>query len=112
MSDSTNETANGLTEYWAKLDKLPEDLRDLVNANWDYTGRPITDHPVSNIVIALLNKNMTEGFKGFEKDMNLVFEDKKYNSYDLAMFYNIHVAGAKLVSDHILSANKTNKNKM
>jgi hypothetical protein len=101
---SAKDIENELTQYWAYLDKLPEDLKTIVQTHWDYTGRPTGMNTLTDVTIELLNKNAKIGFSNFENDMNLVFENK-IPKEDLVNSYNIFAAGIKFLGNELTQDN-------
>lgn len=97
---------NAYTEYWKKIEALPEELKKIVTENWDYTGRPMTINTESNVIIQILNKNAAAGFPGFKLDMNRVFEKETFNDHQLGVYYNVFVAGAEYIKNRMIEGNK------
>ncbi len=88
-----------LEEYWKRLDEMPEELREIVTDNYDYTGRPTSMRSHSNVVIGVLNKNAAEGWESFRKDMEIVCP--QMHSEEVAVYYNVFTAGAKYIADRV-----------
>lgn len=106
-----NTEKNPLLTYWKKIAALPPELQDIIHANWDETGRPTSMRSESNVIVSVLNKNADQGFAGFKKDMDLIYEDKPVPEYELAKYYNVYMGGAQYIAERI-SPTTSNKPKM
>lgn len=93
------------TRYFNKIAALPPELQQIVTDNWDYTGRPLSIQTESNVIVALLNKNASEGFTGFKNDAELIFDNNKLSEYQLSMYYNVYVGGAKYIANRFKEDN-------
>lgn len=86
--------------YYEKLAKMPQDLREIALSNWDETGRPVNDNPLARVVVALLKKN-PDGFDGFRRDMNLMFDEKPYSQAELVTWYHVFISGIQYVAEKV-----------
>jgi hypothetical protein len=88
--------------YLEKIAKLPVELQDILDENFDWTGRPRPGigNPLSNVVISVLKKNSKAGGKEFMQDMKLMFPDMK--EYEVATYYNVFLAGMDFLRDHLV----------
>ncbi len=91
-----------IEKYWQDLNDMPEDLREIVTANYDYTGRPVDMKSYENVILSLLKKNASIGGESFLEDMKVVFPDVMKE--DAAIYYNVFISGAKYIAE------KLNKN--
>ncbi len=85
--------------YWKRLDEMPEDLRKIVLANYDYTGRPISQRSYSNTIIEVLKKNSSTGGESFINDMKIIFPEMVTD--DVAIYYNVFISGAKHLAENL-----------
>lgn len=106
-----NNTENPILAYWKRIEALPQELQEIVHANWDETGRPISMRSESNVIVAVLNKNAAEGFEGFKNDMDLIYSENKISEFELAKYYNIYMGGAQYIAERI-APTTNNKLKM
>lgn len=104
--DNVENITNEYTRYFNKIAALPPQLQQIVHDNWDETGSPLSLQTESNVLVTLLNKNAKEGFVGFKNDANLIFDDK-LSEYQLSMYYNVYVGGAKYIADRFKEDNIT-----
>jgi len=88
-----------LEAYWEKLNNLPKELSDIIQDNYDYTGRPTHIQSHSNVIIGVLNKNAAAGGQSFLNDMALVFPDM--NREDAAVYYNVFISGANYIANNL-----------
>lgn len=84
---------NDIMEWMNHVCSLPEPLAKILMDNWDETGRPVTDNPLSNAIIATIKKNFSTSRDAFIADMKLMFPDMR--QYDVAAYYDCFVAGVK-----------------
>ena len=85
--------------YYEKLAQLPDHLREIALTNWDETGRPLTGNPLSQAVISVLKLHADDGFKGFQSDMRLLFDDM--SDYQIVTYYNVFMAGANYIASRL-----------
>lgn len=88
-----------LEAYWEKLNNLPKELSDIIQDNYDYTGRPNTLQSHSNVIIGILNKNAKGGGQAFLNDMALVFPEMSRE--EVAVYYNVFIAGANFIANNL-----------
>lgn len=68
------------------------------------TGRPVSDNPVNNVMIAILNKNSDTGYSAFKQDMKLIFD--RFSDEELASYYQVYIAGAECIANKMKRAFK------
>jgi hypothetical protein len=88
--------------YYEKLASLPEALRDIALDNWDETGRPANNTPLQNTIISIIKKNESEGFEGYRRDMELMFDENPKTQNELVLWYNLFMAGANHIADKMI----------
>lgn len=90
--------------YYEKLATLPEALRNIALESWDETGRPLNHvaNPLQNVIISIIKKNETEGFEGYCRDMNLMFDEKPKSIQELGLWYSLFMAGANHIADKMI----------
>lgn len=98
------EIANEYTKLWKKISALSPELQEIYWANWDETGRPVSDNPVNNVMIAILNKNSDTGYSAFKQDMKLIFD--RFSDEELASYYQVYIAGAECIANKMKKAFK------
>jgi hypothetical protein len=88
--------------YYDKLAALPEALRDIALDNWDETGRPANSTPLQNTIISIIKKNESEGFEGYRRDMELMFDENPKTQNELVLWYNLFMAGANHIAGKMI----------
>jgi hypothetical protein len=90
--------------YYEKLAALPEALRDIALDNWDETGRPLNHvpNPLYNVIVSIIKKNEKEGFEGYRRDMELMFDENPKTQNELVLWYNLFMSGANHIANKMI----------
>ncbi len=88
-----------LEAYWKRLNEMPEELREIITGNYDYTGRPTSIHSYSNVIIGVLRKNAAAGGEAFLRDMKIVCPEM--DREEAAIYYNVFISGASYIADKL-----------